>query len=70
MCPSDPQKKYPFFSLSGSVLITDFLSLVGFFCELVVAASELILCFYFPFPLDVEAMFALSLLSVFKRSSS
>jgi hypothetical protein len=70
MCPSDAQKKHPFFSLSGSVLITGFLSLVGFFCELIVAASELTLRFYFPFPLDVEAMFALSLFFIFKRSSS
>jgi hypothetical protein len=64
------KKKRPFFFLSGSVLIIDFLSLVGFFCELIVTAYELALCFYFPFPLDVKAMFALSLLFVFKHSSS
>jgi hypothetical protein len=49
MCPSVSQKKYSFFSLSGFVLITGSLSLVGFFCELIVAASELILCFCFSF---------------------
>jgi hypothetical protein len=77
MCHSDSQKKYPFFFLSGSVLITgclsfffekaDFLTLVGFFCELIVAASELTLRLCFPVPLDVEAIFTLSLLSLFKR---
>jgi hypothetical protein len=69
-CAFQIHKKYPFFSLSGSVLITGFLSLVSFFCELIILASELTLHFCFPFPLDVEAVFVLSLLSVFKRSSS